>query len=93
MDLCCSGSGLAGDVHQQVPSWSEAEGKDYESEAEKGMILLCFDTSDVNQVMRRQWASFMKHKQNKLRKLFLKPVWRKLLNSWKCLYFQNVSWY
>ncbi len=58
------------------------------------MILLCFDTSDVNQVMKRQWASFMKHEQNEfLCKSFVKLFWRKLSNSWKCLYIQNVSWY
>ncbi len=26
-------------------------------------------------------------------KSFVKPFWRKLSNSWKCSYFQNVSWY
>ncbi len=36
----------------------------------------------------------MKHKQNSfLCKSFVKPFWRKLLNSWKCSYFLNVSWY
>ncbi len=26
-------------------------------------------------------------------KSFIKPFWRKLSNSWKLMYFQNVSWY
>ncbi len=36
----------------------------------------------------------MKHEQNDFFfKSFVKLFWRKFLDSWKCSYFQNVSWY
>ncbi len=36
----------------------------------------------------------MKHEQNSfLCKSFVKLFWRQFLDSWKCSYFQNASWY